>query len=284
MKKQLFFVVALLLLSGCGGQSKQAVSATSKVNSSQTSAAKKSSVTNSVEKSSAVTSSASATTTSSSVSSQSSNQNQTYPRIILMNQQLVKALGQVVLPQVDGLDAGSQRLNVRYRGNAANFTIDYSVGSTAKDFNDSSLNQENPYAVYSKQTFENSTQAAQQINYRSADEFSGLPQTNLGYGITGTIDAGAGQRYLSWYEGNWYLTVHAAAVNQEDPTPLAKQTVAFLASNSLPAPQKYGRISFQTAITNRQRDQEIIWQKNNVVYRLQTHTPQTALKMAVSIK
>ncbi|WP_281166052.1 hypothetical protein [Liquorilactobacillus sicerae] len=273
MKKQLLLVVALLILSGCGGKSKQTVSSTSQANSSQVLPTKKSSVAKNNKEFS--------TTTTSSVTT---SQSQTYPRIILMNQQLIKALGQVVLPQADGLDTGSQRLNVRYQGDAANFTIDYSVGSTAKPFNDPSLNQENPYAVYSKQIFSNSTQATQQINYRSADEFSGLPQTKLSYGITGATDAGAGQRYLSWYEGNWYLTVHATAVKQEDPTPLAKQTVAFLESNTLPTPQNYGRISFQTTIANRQRDQEIIWQKNNVVYRLQTHTPQTTLKMAVSIK
>jgi hypothetical protein len=106
----------------------------------------------------------------------------------------------------------------------------------------------------------------------------------LGDELTGTIDAGAGQQYLSWYEGNWFLTVHATTVNQEDPQSLAKEAVSFLAKNSLPAPENYGRVSFQTAIVDRQRDQLIIWQKGNAVYQLQTHTPQTALKMAVSIK
>lgn len=282
MKKQLLVLTTLLVLGGCSFSGNKTAKSSLSVSSSTSEVKHHSTGSDSshTSYSNSTTSQRATTSSSSSVTNQATN----VSRVTLMNQQLMRSLGQVPLPQTDGLENGSNRLNVYYQGDSNNFTINYSVGSRAKKFNDATLKQENPYAVYTKKTYESETTARQQIGYRSATEFKGLPTVDLGDELTGTIDAGAGQQYLSWYEGNWFLTVHATTVNQGDPQSLAKEVVSFLAKNSLPAPENYGRVSFQTAIVERQREQLIIWQKGNAVYQLQTHTPQTALKMAVSIK
>jgi hypothetical protein len=292
MKKSCLLVaMAALLLSGCTANSGSQESQTTKSSSQQAAQVKKASSKKNVkrdrQKKTAATSQSSSSlpaTSASSSAATNSSQNTAASRIAFLNQQLIKQLGQVVLPQADGLSSGSQQLNIRYQGNAANFTVYYSIGTTAKAFNVAALSAESPYAQFSKQTYSSVTAAQQQIGYRAAADFSGLPTVDLGSGnLTGTIDSGAGQRYLSWYEGRWFLTVHAAAVNQENPLPLAKQTAAFLEIYLLPTPRTYGRITFQAANTN-DLNQEIIWQENNVVYQLKTQTPQTALKMAVSVK
>lgn len=289
-KRWLLITAAALLLSGCGANSSNQEAASVKSSSQQAAQIKKSSSKKSVKadwpKKAAASSSSSSTVASSSsaAAATTSSQSTAGSRIASLNQQLTKQLGQVILPQADGASSGSERLNMRYQGNATNFTVYYSLGATAKDFNDASLSAESPYAQFSKQTYSSTAAAQEQIGYQAASNFSGLPTVALGSGnLTGMIDAGAGQRYLSWYEGRWFLTVHAAAVNQEDPLPLAKQTAAFLETYLLPVPHTYGRIIFQAANSN-DLNQEIIWQEKNVVYQLKTQTPQTALKMAVSVK
>ncbi|MBP5845490.1 hypothetical protein J8137_23915, partial [Lactiplantibacillus plantarum] len=57
-------------------------------------------------------------------------------RLAALNQQLTKTLGkQALVPQVDGLTSGSSKLNMRYSGDTANYTIHYSVGQQAQPFN-----------------------------------------------------------------------------------------------------------------------------------------------------
>lgn len=289
----LLTILMVGLLTACGGQ-KQAASSSKKATSEQTSVKKhsKSSQKSSSEKSSAVESTStsssqgltsSSTTTSNSTASNSNNSS-TVTRLSVFNQQLRNALGNVILPTTDGLENGSNKLNVRYEGNQANYTISYSVGNTAYQLNDEAVSKEIPYVQLKKTSYGTSSEASAQVDYIKQNDLNGLPTIDLGHNITGYEDAGAGQRYLSWYEGNWALTVHATAVNQQDPKTLAVQIVNMLESYRLPAPSQYGVIKADVNSSYGSRNQLIMWQQNNVIYQLNAHDITTAIKMAASMK
>lgn len=278
-KNKLFLIPLCLLLVGCSSQKKPGTEKQSATRTEKkVQSAAKSTQTNS-QKASA--SQEESTTSSAAASSQSEQQ---ASRLAQLNHELITHLGTVLLPQNDGLTSGSDKLNARYHGNAANYTVSYSVETRAKDFNDSSVAQEIPYAEFTKKTYSSATEAAQQVTHRTASDSQGLPTVDLGHNIRGYLDSGAGQRYLSWNEGNWSLSVHAAAVKNEDPTQLAKQTVAELESYLLPAPQSYGEIRFNVGLSYGSREQLVRWQKGNIIYELETHDPSTAIKMAASVK
>lgn len=131
-KRWLLITAAALLLSGCGANSSNQDAASVKSSSQQAAQVKKSSSKKSVKadrpKKAAVSSSSSSAATTNSQSTAGS-------RIALLNQQLTKQLGQVILPQqAASASSGSERLNMRYQGDAANFTVYYSIGTTAQDF------------------------------------------------------------------------------------------------------------------------------------------------------
>lgn len=286
-KKSSLLLILLLasLLTACGNQ-KQAASSSKKVTSEQTSAGKRSKTSqkSSSKQSSIVTASTSQKASSASKSSSSSNNNVNTTRLSTFNQQLHNALGDVLLPTVDGLGTGSDKLNVRYEGNQANYTISYSVGRVARQFNDAAISTEIPYVQLKKTSYGTLNDASAQVAYVSQTDLNGLPTIDLGHNMIGYEDAGAGQRYLSWHEGKWSLTVHATAVNQQDPQPLAVQIVNLLESYRLPAPTQYGAIKADVGNSYGSRNQVITWQQNNVVYQLSAHDITTAVKMAASMK
>lgn len=287
MKKFTLLVPILLLgltLSACGNSKSAESSSSSKASSSATSSV---SSNNSSTSSSAATSSSNTSTTTS-TSTRKENKAVTTAvsgsRISQLNKQLESSLGNIALPQDDGLTNGSNNLNIRYTGSSSNYQIFYSVGNTPTSFNNPTLTQQNAYAVLQKQSFGSKSDAASQINYLPASGNQGLPTVNLGSGITGYKDQGAGNIHLLWNEGHWSLSVHAINIENQDPTPLAKQTVTLLNQYFLPAPNKIGQISFDVNIEPGARDQVISWQDGSSVYTLSAHDPATAIKMVASIK
>ncbi|MCM0599257.1 hypothetical protein [Periweissella fabalis] len=206
-------------------------------------------------------------------------------RIKVLNTDLQAKLGKVALPQVTGLGQGSENLNIAYTGNHNNYTINYTVGDKPLAFNSPAVTKQNPYAVLQKQTFNSADEAKKQISYIVAeDAFSGMPVTGLKSGITAFYDQGAGHSNLYWNEGNWSLGVKANSLANQKPDPLAHQVLDWLDQYFLPAPKSVGQISFNSTITPRMRDQVIKWQDGNIVFTLTAHDPETAVKMAASIR
>ncbi|WP_258023179.1 hypothetical protein [Lactiplantibacillus plantarum] len=203
-----------------------------------------------------------------------------------MNQQLTKTLGkQALVPQVDGLTSGSSKLNMRYSGDAANYTIHYSVGQQAQPFNATAVVDETAYATVTKTTYATTNAAAQQVGYRDNKSTAGLPTVDLGHQITAHIDAGAGQRYIMWNEGRWSLTVHANMMHEDAGVALAKQAVATFEQVYLPAPQSVGAITFDAISSGSgPLDQVIQWQAGKVVYQVKAQEMATAIKMAASMQ
>ena len=129
--------------------------------------------------------------------------------------------------------------------------------------------------------FNNQTQAASYVTnqpgYTTGNQ-QGLPTVNLGDGITGTLNSGAGQQMLQWNEGNWSFTVRASVVQGQDPTPTAKQIVNELQTVYLPAPQNHGVGTFDIATNT----YTLTWQKNNKVYSVSGSSPSDVIAKAVN--
>lgn len=286
--KILIMLAASLLLTGCSQSNKstssESAAGSSKVSQKSSSSKKASSKSSSVKKSA---SSSSTSASSSSTSSKASGWNQTTSnaaRLSTFNSEIKKQLGSVLLPSVTGLASDSGYLNVRYSGNSSSYKVYYSVGYAAKTLNDPSLSGQTPYLVLTKQTYA-STSAAQAAveNVQSKSNLQGLPTTNLGSGITAWTDAGAGQRYVTFNEGNWQFTVHGAAVNGEDAEATAKNLVALLNSYYLPAPDK-GKGTFEVSVADGETPQTLTWAKGSSLYKLQAHSTDTLIKTAASLK
>lgn len=268
---------------------KQAASQSSQSISSSPTAQSSSSTQSSASQSSSTASSSAAGSTTNSLTGQtkSSAVNPTgsdVQRLTAFNQSMRSKLGKnVLLPTTSGLSTSNGHLNVRYSGNADSYTIYYSVGYTAKSLNDATLSSQIPYLVFNKKTYASQSAAAQAIRNYDLDT-SGLATVDLGHGIKGTIDAGAGQRYLTWKEGKWQLTVHAAAVNGEDPLPTAQHIVALLEQYYLPAPDDRGTGTFEVSVGDGERPQVLTWMRGNVVYTMEAHSTDTLVQMAASLK
>ena len=129
--------------------------------------------------------------------------------------------------------------------------------------------------------FNNQAQAASYVTnqpgYTTGNQ-QGLPTVNLGDGITGTLNSGAGQQMLQWNEGNWSFTVRASVVQGQDPTPTAKQIVNELQTVYLPAPQNHGVGTFDIATNT----YTLTWQKNNKVYSVSGSSPSDVIAKAVN--
>lgn len=307
-------LLATLFLSACG-DSKSTTDSSSSSNNSSSSSVKSNSSTNSTSSSSQSNSSNSTSDINSSSSSSdhakkasvndltsskssssktkeskvdtkdtNKNTNSNNNRLNDLNSSLKDKLGNIKLPQNDGLKTPTNNLNIRYVGDKSNFQIFYSVGNSAAEFNDTSLTQQNAYAVFEKQSFNSKDNASSQINYLSADTIKGLPSIDLGSKITGYKDNGAGNTHLMWNEGRWSMSVHGVSINNQDPVPMAKQAVSLLNSYSLPVPKNIGQLSFDVTIDQGSRNQIITWQDGSNVYSIKTNQPDTAIKMAASIK
>lgn len=284
-------VLLSLTLAACGNSNATESSSSSSNHNTKVNVTKNTSSDNSSSdnpssdnsSSSANSNSSSSVNNSSATSTTNVKVNATSSRLNQLNKQLTTALGNIALPQADGLENGSNNLNIRYTGNTSNYQIFYSVGNQPTTFNNPTLKQQNAYAILQKQTYGSKSDAEAQINYLPKSVNQGLPSVDLGSGITGYRDSGAGNIHLLWNEGHWSLSVHAINIKNQDPEPLAKQIVSLLNQYSLPAPDKVGQINFDVNINPGARDQIISWQDGNVVYSITAHDPVTAIKMAASI-
>lgn len=297
MKKTILKVTVAaltLLLAGCGSGTKQkdvAKNSSTSVKTEQTSShkAKKhaSSSTSSKKTSSSVKDSSQTGSNGSTGSNNNGNQGGGHseaptnnePRLVTINSALNRTLGHVLLPQADGLGQGSANLNARTTGDSANYTVYYSVGNRPLPVNDPAVQNEIPYATVSKKTYGSVAAAKASINYRSGAGEEGLPKVDLGHNISGTIDSGAGNRYLHWNEGQWSLVVHAAAVNGEEPTAKAKQVVELLEKYYLPAPKTVASGEFEVSGGNK-----LTWQDQTTVYSVTGPSLETIIIMAASMK
>lgn len=91
----------------------------------------------------------------------------------------------------------------------------------------------------------------------------------------------AGSTYLNWQEGNWSLTVRGLNSEGQDPVATAKKMVNYLEEAFLPVPKTLGQITVDLGSSGYQRAQ-VVWQVDEIVYRVTHQDPLGALQVAVS--
>ncbi|MDU5333458.1 membrane lipoprotein lipid attachment site-containing protein [Enterococcus sp.] len=146
-------------------------------------------------------------------------------------------------------------------------------------FNDPALKKQTPVAEFQRQAFDSKETAQNEVGQTFDPNGQ---QVDLGHNITGYRSAGAGSSFLMWKEGNWSLAVRANNLEEEDPVPLAKQTVEYLEGAFLPVPHDAGQISLRVAKGDLQSN-SVVWQNNQTVYKIMNADSMSALKMAVSM-
>lgn len=146
-------------------------------------------------------------------------------------------------------------------------------------FNDPALKNQTPVAEFQRRAFDSKETAQNEVGQTFDPNGQ---QVDLGHNITGYRSAGAGSSFIMWKEGNWSLAVRANNLEEEDPVPLAKQTVEYLEGAFLPVPHDAGQISLRVAKGDLQSN-SVVWQNNQTVYKIMNADSMSALKMAVSM-
>ncbi|MBK3493838.1 hypothetical protein JFL43_02975 [Viridibacillus sp. YIM B01967] len=133
-------------------------------------------------------------------------------------------------------------------------------------------------ARISVKKYDSLTEASEQVGFEDFSKLGG-EAVDLGYGIKGYQDAGAGSIFTSWNEGRWALTARARTTDVKEGEKLAHEATEFLETHTLPIPKPNGLVHIDVEkLGNR-----IIWQKENIVYTIdQVKDPMVALEIATS--
>jgi len=94
--------------------------------------------------------------------------------------------------------------------------------------------------------------------------FSNGEVVDLGHGIKGYQDAGAGSLFTSWNEGRWAIISRSTTENSEESLANAKETVEFLETHMMPIPKQYGQLHIDAEDSGSMAK----WQKHNYVYTI----------------
>lgn len=215
-------------------------------------------------------------------SSKPSSQAPKESRMSKLTSELRKALPDMTLPTRDGLGQGSNHLNVRYTKSGNTNIVYYSVGSSAKSFNNSSIKNEKPYAVLTEIKNASDSEAEDLINY--TPEQKGLPTKKLDANTTATMQGAAGQRYLQWNKNNYSFVIQASSQMKKDPTNRGKKVLALSKRYALPTTSDKGSVHVTLGDSVGSLNTVIAWQDGKNVYQIKAHDTTTAFKMLASLK
>lgn len=136
----------------------------------------------------------------------------------------------------------------------------------SKELNDSEIAK--PIAKIEVRKYETEQEAESEVGYISPEDIPTGNPINLGHSIKGYPEGGAGNKWLNWHEGRWYLQVHASNIEgNTDYLPLAKSMVDYLEENELPVPHKYGSVKADVE-KKKAENNRISWQEETIVYTI----------------
>lgn len=170
------------------------------------------------------------------------------------------------------------------------YKINFFESSQPADINSSAALKGELTATVEGTKYNDAASAEDDIGGYSQVEPSKYPEMeiDLGHSIKALGDAGLGHGYLTWNEGRWCIRVDSPNnieyinKNYPDSKKLAQSVVEYLDNHMLPAPQKIGVISIDN--WNNSNGTIIQWQYNQIVYKVWSQDPLTALKIAVAMK
>lgn len=280
MKKYLLLFSALFVLAACNSGSNDSKDSTTKSTTTETGK-------NSSKKSTSTSEKADSTNDSSTKNSSTSSNTQT------SSTKTDSSHGNHAMSAWDELKAnypndkfpdpatisGGKQIGIAASEEQGTLKVNYYAVNEDTPFNDPSLNEQTSVAQFQRKTVDSKETARNEV--RQTYDQNGQ-QVDLGHQIIGYRSAGAGSSFIMWKEGNWSLAVQANNLEQEDPIPLAKQTVEYLETAFLPVPKDAGQISLRVAPGDYQSNR-VVWQDNQTVYTIMNGDSMNSLKMAVSM-
>lgn len=154
--------------------------------------------------------------------------------------------------------------------------------------NNEALSDEDPFLFFGASTFENEEAAIDHIQ-SELDGYLTLEgeteKVDLGYDITGQVQAGTGHSGVTWNEGNWELRSISNGDQIKEAEPLAKEVVDLLEEVTLPAPDELG-----TVFINQDQEEgtltELYWQKDSQVFKAQSTSlmPEDVLRIVSTME
>lgn len=142
----------------------------------------------------------------------SSTPSHTQSHFATLNEEISPALAPLSPPsQIKG-NSPSEFINASLTKTPQGVTVHYYFSPAPLPLNAPSLASQTPVLTLKKQSYGSPSAALQNLNYWGPSRSNGLPVVQLGNGIQGKINAGAGQRYLHWNVGPWSFLVHKSSI------------------------------------------------------------------------
>lgn len=174
---------------------------------------------------------------------------------------------EVKLPATIAISTGKQ-LSTKILSDANHYNVAFFETEETLELNDPKLDRQEPFMIIKGKAFEMSEEANEQIGYQPIQE--GMPEVDLGSGITGFQDAGAGSSFITWHEGRWSFIMRSR--NDEAGNAaglrLAKAVVDKLEAQALPVPHENGAGTFSSGDDVSTDTNRLAWQEENVVYEV----------------
>ncbi len=173
----------------------------------------------------------------------------------------------VKLPsEIDTKD--ENHLSATVDSDALYYEVAYYETDEQMAINDALLTQETLFMIVKGTAYDSTAEANEQVGYQPIQE--GMPEVDLGNGITGYQDAGAGSSFITWHEGRWSFTMRSR--NEEKGIAagekLAKDIVEKLEEKTLPPPHENGAGILSSADNDDVETNRLAWQEENIVYEV----------------
>ncbi|WP_421101050.1 hypothetical protein ACOKXV_12350 [Sporosarcina psychrophila] len=204
------------------------------------------------------------------IESPETNPEQTHEEILAQVTSAIETDVKLMLPE--DIFVGEGYLTATTASSKYNYEVNFYVTNVPIPVNDSTLHDAHPYMIVNGTRYDSAASAKAKINYQPINDSA--QKVDLGNGITGYEDAGAGSIFLTWHEGRWSFSMRnrnseAGSAKMND---LAKEIVAKLEDQLLPAPQKIGAAMFDMNSEGAAAN-SFMWQEEEVVYEVYTVDP-----------
>lgn len=136
------------------------------------------------------------------------------------------------------------------------------------EINDPKLFDEKALLIVRGKIHQSTEAAGKEIGYQPIQE--GMPEVDLGYGITGYQDAGAGSSFITWHEGRWSFIMRSRndEAGNAAGEKLAKEIVEKLEKQTLPIPHEQAAGTFSSGEDRTVDTNRIAWQEEDIVYEV----------------
>ncbi|WP_338780434.1 hypothetical protein [Metabacillus sp. FJAT-52054] len=204
-------------------------------------------------------------------------------QVINETSMLLKTRVPFTLPKTMPVSKGLH-LTSKVKSDANSYEITFYQTEKPIPINNSKLNtlsSNQKIATVKATKYKTEREAAEMVNYQKAEP-TGNPPIDLGHGIKGYSDAGAGSVFLHWNEGRWSFMSKALNEPEKDSNKeLAVKVVNFLEKETLPPPDKGAFLLDGNNPDS--RNNLVVWQDGNIVYEIEeANGAMTALEIAAA--